>query len=152
MAALLHLMKRSISIWILASVILAGVTLNSCTKRGPTTIDGKIQGKWKKIQYATDDNGNGIIDQSEISQQPATISDELLFKGDYTGSETTVIDGNKSTTQVLNFSWRVTNDSLWLEYAANDTISYYIVNVNTSNLTLQGNNGQGLVWYNYGKD
>ena len=145
-------MKRYTAILILFALSAVIVGMGSCAKKKtPDTTAGKMVGNWKKIQFATDDNASGVIEQSEISNQPSAIDDELFFRSDNTGTETTIINKNKTAESVLNFSWSLVGESLTVIYTANDTVAYAIVNVNSSNLIVTTKTSIGLAWYSYAK-
>lgn len=124
----------------------------SCAKKqSPQTPFNKIQGKWKLIQTATDDNANGQIDPSEIHSVPAGQDNEIKFNNDETGVETNTFNGVVSSP--LNFRWKIVGaDSVQIAYVAHDTATYYVSDVSASNLTLTTNGQSGLVWFNYIKD
>jgi hypothetical protein len=145
-------MKKYTSILLLPVMAMMIAGLGACAKKKePDTTAGKIIGKWKKIQYATDDNQNGIIDAEEITNQPSSIDDELFFASSQTGNETTTINKNKSEVTVLEFDWSVSENKLWIGYRANDTVTYSVVNINASNLIITTNTSRGLAWYSYAK-
>ena len=123
----------------------------SCSKKhAPETPYTRLQGKWKKVQYATDDNNNGTIEASEIHPQPATIDDEITFTNEGTGVETTVSNGIASTP--LTFDWKIVGgDSVWVAYKANDTLTYYITAVTSNNLQLTTPTQFGLASYYYSR-
>ena len=121
--------------------------LTSCAKKEPAaTLFSDMLGTWKKTAYATDDNGTGIIIPSEITPQPSNITDILVFRKDTTGYEKT--SANPDT---LNFKWYVNGDSVTVEYVQHDTITYYVENVNSVNLTLYTSGNKGLAAYYYSK-
>ena len=128
----------------------------SCNKNeGPQTTFGKIAGKWRLAETATDDNGNGVIDASELHPVQSGYVDILNFKVDSTGVETTV--SNSDSAPPLNFTWNViVGDSVRLDYTAHLTVTYYINNLNASNLTLTTrtplNTGTILTQNSYNKD
>ena len=121
----------------------------SCNKEKPQTLFSNILGNWRKTASATDDNGSGIITTSEIYPQPPGTTEILVFKADSTGYDSTVVDNTHPPT--LTFKWYLIGDSLTLEYAAHDTPTYYIDNINSEDLTLYRNTSNGLVAYYYNK-
>ena len=143
-------MKRHIPILSTLLVVALFFGAESCSKKQPPdTLFSKMLGQWKKTAYATDDNGNGIIDAGEIHPQPANILDELVFKSDTSGYENTIV--NKIQEVPLNFKWYVYAESLAVAYSAHDTIVYYIDNVNSYTLALYTNTSTGLAAYYYSK-
>jgi hypothetical protein len=123
----------------------------SCTKKqAADTPFTRIQGKWKKVQYATDDNNNGKIEAAEIHNVPSTMDNEITFTNEETGTETTFSNGVQSTP--LTFNWKIVGaDSVWIAYKANDTLTYFIAQVSSHNLQLTTNTKFGLASYYYGK-
>ena len=107
-------------------------------------------GKWLQVQFATDDNGNGVMDQSEVHDIAKNVVDILQFKADSTGYES--ILAAESTMQ-YPFTWLyLTGDSLQRNGVGHDTIFYSIARVDASNMTLSTITDKGLVWYLYNKE
>lgn len=143
-------MKRYTTILSILFVIPLLIGVESCTKKQPPdTLFSKMLGQWKKTAYATDDNGNGVIDAGEIHPQSANILDELVIKKDTTGYENTIVNNIQEVP--LNFKWYVYADSVVFYYAAHDTIVYYIDEVNSYTLALYTNTSTGLAAYYYSK-
>ncbi len=130
---------------LLTACMLTVAMLSACRKDdGPGTPFSKITGKWKKAQYATDDNANGILDDWEIHDVDNTITNTLEFKKDSTGIEST------TSAPELYFNWRVGGDvSLIMEYGASDTVNYQVKEVNASRLNLVTDTKFGLAGYYY---
>jgi len=105
-------------------------------------------GSWKKVQYATDDNGNDIIDQQEKRVVQLGVVDVLVFKQDTTGYEATSVDGSTDT---LRFNWFVGGDSLYVSYTAHFSVNYLISHVSTGSLELLTGDSLTLKWYEYSK-
>jgi hypothetical protein len=149
--ALYNIMRRTVVILLMLSFTTICLFMMSCAKKqSPSTPFTRIIGKWKKTKYATDDNNNGIIDPGEISSVAPGVDNELYFKNDETGMETSVI--NKEPSTPLVFNWYIlADDSLRIAYKANDTITYNIVSISSIDLTLTTNTKQGLAWYYYRK-
>ena len=123
----------------------------ACTKKKqPDTLFSNMLGQWRKTAYATDDNNNGIIDPQEIHAQSSTIVDELVFNGDATGYEKTIIN-NLQPEAPLAYKWDVSTDSMEIVYDAHYSILYYVAVINSKNLTLYTNTSNGLAAYYYGK-
>jgi hypothetical protein len=105
---------------------------------------GRMQGRWKLAKVGTDDNGNGTIEASEIKAVVAGQDMERVYKGDGTGVESNTFDGTKDPD--LTFTWAIIGgDSLRMQYKANDTITYYMQNVTSGDMTLTQNTTRGLV-------
>ena len=121
--------------------------ISACRKEKIDTPFTRMVGKWKKAKYATDDNNNGQIDTKEIYLVESGVNNELFFKGDSSGTETT------NSSPALTFKWRiVAGSSVLLQYSANDTVEYNITNVSSVDLTLTTTTKLGLVWYYYIKE
>ncbi len=144
-------MRKIISILSILFILSILVCIASCTKKQqPDTLFTRLAGRWKKIQYATDDNNNGIIDQQEIRVQPANFTDVLFFNlSDTTGYEAVNHD---NFTDTAAFQWFVGGDSLYVSYAAHLSLRYHIENVSSATLTILTRTSAGLAWYRYGKD
>ncbi len=129
--------------------LLFSLAICSCTKKKePDTPFTRVMGTWKKVQYATDDNGNGVIDQQEIRNVQAGMIDVLVFKSDTTGYEAISVDGSKDTSR---FTWFVGGDSLFVTYDAHYSVDYLISHVSTGNLELLTGDSLTLAWYSYNK-
>jgi len=144
-------MKKNMIILFALFLLFLSAGFISCTKKeAPNTPFSRILGKWKKTQYATDDNNNGVIDAGEIHSVPATLDDELLFTNEATGVETSVDNGVTATP--LSFDWKIVgSDSVWVAYRANDTLTYYIAEVSSHDLQLNIVTQFGLAAYYYTK-
>ena len=118
----------------------------SCKKQhGADTPFDRVQGKWKKVKYATDDNGSKKIEPFEIRDVEGGSTNELVFKGDSTGYETSDFSPQ------LDFTWKIVGDSIYRTGTGHLTITYYLAAVNSYNLTLTTNTNLGLAWYMYEK-
>lgn len=117
----------------------------SCNKKNAvSSASSRLVGKWKKVRYATDDNRNGILDSWEEHPTDPTILNELQFKGDSTGVETT------TQAPELNFHWWLsTEGQLVVVYTTGDTTFYRISYATLANLYLTSNTNLGLVGYYY---
>ena len=126
--------------------------MTSCTKKEkPDTLYTRLEGQWKKTQYATDDNNNGVIDPQEIHQQASSQVDVIVFSSDTLGYEKTIVNNNVASESVLNFQWYINGDSVVVAYAAHLNVTYFIQDVNSLNLTLITNTSKGLAAYYYSK-
>ena len=140
-------MKRNIVIFFTLFIATIVLVVSSCKRQAPDTPFSRIIGKWKKTKYATDDNRNGVIDQQEIFLVESGVKNELLFKQDSTGMETT------NSAPALTFKWRIVSGaSVLIQYSANDTVEYSITNISSVDLTLTTNTKLGLAWYYYIKE
>jgi hypothetical protein len=119
--------------------------LTSCSKKeAADTPYDRVQGKWKKVKYANDDNNNGTIEFFEIHPVEGNTNNELLFNKDYTGMET-----NPGSPD-LRFTWKIVGkDSVALAYTAHFNVTYYLREVSSVDLTLMTNTTLGIAWYYY---
>lgn len=131
--------------------------LSGCAKKeAADTPFTRIQGKWKKVQWAIDDNLDNQIENSEIHQQPPNIIDEIVFNGDLSGLET-INNTTESSQFSYPFVWRVLDiDSVWVAYKFQDTSMFYLNEVNSTTLQLmthtQNNGVSVLTEYFYAKN
>ena len=141
-------MKTSFTISTLFVLLVCVVC--SCTKKQEAeTPFTRVIGNWKKVQYATDDNGNGVIDQQEIRNVQLGVVDVMVFKPDTTGYEALSVDGSKDTSK---FKWFVGGDSLYVSYTAHFSVAYFISHVSTGDLEIITGDSLTLAWYHYNKD
>ena len=142
-------MKRYVLISFTLFMITICLGITSCKKEQPQTLFSNILGNWRKTASATDDNGSGIITSSEIYPEPTGSTEILAFNADSTGYDSTVVNNTHPPT--LTFKWYIIGDSVTLEYAAHQTYTYYIDNINSKDLTLYENTANGLVAFYYNK-
>jgi hypothetical protein len=146
-------MKTNSTIFFFLLILSSVIVLTSCTKKqAAETPFTRMLGKWKLAKTATDDNGNNIIEGSEIHAVAAGQDNEVTFNKDLTGTETNIYNGVASPP--LNFTWKITNEdsSIQCAYTGHDTITYYLVSVSSANLVLQTFATHGLAWYTYNRD
>src|SRR5579871_6626452 len=89
-------MKPVYSILFIFVVILCTGSISGCRKDANETAYTRLEGKWKLVQQALDDNDNGSIDGNEIHATDPAIVDVIQFKADSTGVET--VAANADTT------------------------------------------------------
>ncbi len=136
-------MKRSLLFLTLFTVFALAI-VSSCKKEKKQTPFTRVQGKWRKMKYATDDNRNGIIDIREIRVIESSITNTIEFKGDSTGVEKT------SSSPDLNFRWQIVGAaSILVQYTAGDTVVYTIQNITSEDMTVTTDSKLGLLWYYY---
>jgi hypothetical protein len=141
--------KKIISYILLLVLIMLGT--GSCSKKqGPDTAITKLIGKWKLTKLASDDNNDGVIESYEIHPESAQDDIELLFNNDAVGVEYDTYSGVAQAN--LNFEWSIiAGDTLQINYKANDSLTYTLVNITSSDLTMTENSKQGLQWFYYVK-
>jgi len=143
-------MRNILAILSTLFVLSAVVSIVSCTKKKqPETISTRVTGRWKKIQYATDDNSNGLIEQQEIRTQPVNFNDVLSFDPETTGYQAVNHD---NFTDTAAFTWFVGGDSLFISYDAHLSLRFHIEHVSSGRLELLTKASVGLAWYNYVKE
>jgi hypothetical protein len=126
--------------------------LASCGKKqSPATAFDRIQGKWKLIEIGSDDNENGVIDGAlELHPVSAEQNNERQFNKDGTGIETDTWPGKVPFS--LAFKWQIIKgDSVTMYYAANDTLTYLLLNVSSTNLALLAYGNTSIEEYYYAK-
>lgn len=138
-------MMRKVHVAVILICLFLSVGVVSCKKNDKQpTIASRIYGKWKKVQFSTDDNANGVLDDWEIHDAPANITNTLEFKKDSTGVELT------TNSPDLPFTWSVTAElTMTFSYNSSDTIVYKITRINSSSLHLSTKTKNGLVGYYY---
>ena len=142
-------MRNTIAILSTLFVLSALVSIVSCSKKQqPDTPTTRVQGRWKKAQYATDDNNNGRIDEQEKRTQQVNFTDIISLSPDATGYQAVNHDNFVDTAA---FAWFVGGDSLFIDYAAHLSVHYHIEHVNSLSLQLLTTTSTGLAWYNYVK-
>jgi len=136
-------MKRPLLFLSLFTVFALAV-VSSCKKEKKQTPFTRVQGKWRKMKYATDDNRNGVIDTREIRLTESSIVNTIEFKGDSTGIEKT------SSSPDLNFRWQIIGTaSILIQYNSNDTFIYSVQNITSEDMTITTDSKLGLLWYYY---
>ena len=116
---------------------------------GPQPTLCPLLGKWKEVQFATDDNDNGILDASELHNVAQGYISYLTFNKDSSGTES--ITANDSTIN-YPFKWVFkNNDTFQRAGLGHDTITYDIVNITALSLQMQTTTNRGVVWYVYNK-
>ncbi len=142
-------MHKNLASFLFVLIFCCSMFCESCKKEQADTQASRLVGNWKKIQYATDDNNNGILDAQEIHNVQVGFDDYMFFKADSTGSETVKANGE---TSIYAFRWNLPiGDSLYRQGVGHLNISYYIVDITSSNLTLVSNQSKVAAWYIYAK-
>ena len=141
-------MKRTfaLSFSLLAAL---GALLPSCKRKEVTeTRKTRILRDWKLVKAATDANGNGIIDASEISPVSASFNTTLTFKADFTGNENVVING---VTTDYPFTWTMdyTLDTITRNGVGNNVIKYFLADISSINMDLTTMTPLGIAGYYY---
>ena len=123
--------------------------LPACRKDTLETQYTRIEGKWKLVKQALDDNADGTIESNEIHAVDPSIDDEIQFNKDKTGVET-VTAGGFATPYSFTYSIGAGNiiQRIGVGY---DTINYYLFSVSSSDLELTVNASSGLAAYFYQK-
>ncbi len=121
--------------------------ISSCSKtETQPSMASKLYGKWKKVQYATDDNANGQLDEWELHNTDEAITNVLEFRKDSTGTEYTT--GSPD----LPFSWIITSElTMAFSYHGSEAIQFRITRVNSGVLHITTRTDKGLAGYYYQK-
>jgi len=138
-------MTRNLTIIFVLFCLFLSAGFYSCKKtKIPSGTAAKLEGKWLKVRYATDDNANGLLDSwEEHSVEPGT-TNTIEFKSDSTGIET---DKNS---QDIAFRWMLNGElSLMIIYHTGDTVVSKITFINGAHLDLSSKAKFGLVGYYY---
>jgi hypothetical protein len=115
----------------------------SCQKSTVTNPSVRIIGKWKKANYATDDNVNGVIDSWEMRKASTAVVNVLEFKKDNSGIETS------TGSPYLGFSWSLSGGLLKITYNTGDAFSYNVMLLNSAKLNITAKTSVGLAGYYY---
>lgn len=134
-------MNTRVSFSILSALLVISIGLSSCAKKEkPDTLFTRLIGTWKQVKQATDDNNNGTIDDWEITPLDPNLTNTMEFGKDSTGID------KKTYSLDLKFQWHILGESsIQLNYEANDTVIYRVVNASSNQLTLTTRLPQGLV-------
>ncbi len=140
-------MKRFSGILFLFFVALVCV-VPSCTKKETAeTRLTRMQHKWKLIKTATDANGNGVIDASEIQPVQSGVT-TITFNKDLSGVETIAING---VTTDYPFIWAMdgTLDTVTRNGVGHNQIKYFLADISSTNMELTTTTDLGLAAYFY---
>lgn len=135
-------------IYLLPFVLLT-VALPSCKRKEVIyTRLTRIQHSWKLVKTATDVNGNGQIDASEIQPIDDAFDNTLTFNADYTGKETVVAN---SVTTDYPFTWTmdVNMDTITRNGIGHNVIKYYLADISSIRMELTTTTSIGLAAYIY---
>src|ERR1700744_2061051 len=125
-------------------LILCVALMYSCGKSTVDTPYTKLEGNWAIIQTATDDNGNGQLDNEEL--RTVTDNETMQFRNDSTGTLHVIING---TTIDYVYTWAFINNYTELRRIAygEDTTLAKIVTLTTKDMTLMNYTDPQLSWY-----
>lgn len=142
-------MKKYVVKGVLALVLAGPVFLASCSKDKTPVLSRKemFVGTWHIVQFAHDDNKNGVADPSEIQTDPGTGNINIeTFNADGTGS---VRLKNSGTDTTIHFTWAITGGDAYLEVntTGTPTVTQKIISISSSDLQLENNtNPDGKDW------
>lgn len=141
---------RHASLKWLVSGIAALAILAGCQKTQPAqTPYTELVGTWKLEQTATDDNNDGILEQSELSNVSPGYTEYLIFTGSGTGTQKITIN---DTTNTYNFAWTLASgDSVLLRMEEGDSLVADIETLNRTDLLLKNHTTPVLSWSFYSK-
>lgn len=119
-------MNRNRTLLFALFVICLAAELTACNKtEGPTSVSGKMQGKWKLTMYAPDNGKSPLV----YDTLPSAEDWEWTFNENGTGFD--IENWNKQEGIKENFSYKVfAGDSLWWGSATHDTFVYFISVIN----------------------
>lgn len=108
----------------------------------------RIQHTWKLVKTATDANGNGQIDASEIHAIDAAFDNTLVFNADYTGKETVIANG---VTTDYPFTWTMdaNMDTITRNGIGHNVIKYYLEDISSISMELTTMTDLGIAAYIY---
>jgi len=130
-------------------VVVITTSFTACKKDTVGNSFQRMVGKWKQVEYATDDNNNGIMDPQEIHNVDKSYDDEIKFNQDSTGVETVIVGG---TTTNYPFTWMFTEgQTIQRNGVGHDTVTYSVQSITSESLTLMTQTGYGAAWYIYAK-
>ncbi len=129
------------------------VVLVACSC-GKGTVDGskssRMLGKWLEVQFATDDNANGVMDSWEVHNVGKNVVDVMVFNKDSSGYESVHAE---DSTMTYPFTWvYLSGDSISRSGIGHDTVTYQITKITSVNLTLMNYTVNGRVWYLFNKN
>ena len=144
-------MKRTIALSVVLTIAFCCSVLSCKRKEVVETRLTRVMNKWKLVKTATDNNLNGIIDESEIQPVQEGYNDILLFNKDYSGSETVTTNG---VTTAYPFVWTMDAglDTIKRDGVGHDTISYYLYDISSISMELTTTTPLGLAAYFYSRD
>jgi hypothetical protein len=143
------LMKNYVGKYVMAMVLGGTLFLTSCSKDDDPVLSRKEQlvGTWRIVQFAHDDNKNGVSDPSEIQTDPGSGNINIeTFNADGTGSVRLKNSGADTT---IHFTWAITGGDAYLEVntPGTPTVTQKIVSMSATDLQLENNtNPDGKDW------
>jgi hypothetical protein len=135
-------MKKLILPIVLIATMMGTVT--SCKKKNAETTKDKLVGTWTRKQEAVDNNGNHLMDTSEIVADTNNFT--YKFNSDGSGNAAGVYSGMQVSYAI---NWTLTPDNKWIKLSIPsqpDTISVHIDNLDAHNLTLEDTFNSNYSW------
>lgn len=126
------------------------VAMPSCKRDDkPQTRLTRLQHTWKLVKTATDANGNGAIDASEI--QPiniATLASTIAFNENMSGNENVVANG---VTTDYPFTWTINAqmDTITRNGIGHNVVKYYLADISSIAMELTTMTDLGVAGYFY---
>ena len=141
-------MKRTVALSILFTIAFSCVTSSCKRKEVIETRLTRLTNKWKLVKTATDSNGNGGIDPSEIQPVQDSYNDVLYFNPDNSGTETVIAN---SVTTVYPFTWTINDqlDTIVRNGVGHNTIKYYLKDITSITMELTTTTSLGIAAYYY---
>jgi hypothetical protein len=82
------------------------IAFTSCKKKKDESAKAKLEGKWKIVQSGIDANNNNVMEATEVSAVPDSLSSNVTFNGDGNGTISAEFMG---TTISFGFTWSLLN-------------------------------------------
>ncbi len=146
---------------IFSSLVIFSVLFGACKKSKNTPSAGDmLVGKWKTSSYGYDVNHNSVIDSSENTPYPDSVSNYTVFNSG--GSGELLVTKNGTTDTQTWFSWSLASNNIDVTtirtkgsssyISLSDTTTYHIGVLSATDLQLTIVAGSsGLNWQNYKK-
>lgn len=137
-------MRRTIALSLIFFVLFTCITFSCKRNDDVDNILTRLLHNWKLAKIATDDNGNGAIDATEIQPLTNGEDDEMIFNKDYTGAQTVIAaNGVKNN---YPFTWSLTGkDTITRNGLGYNLIKYHIETISAVSLELTTHTEQGIL-------
>jgi hypothetical protein len=138
-------MKQSYRLLLLLGIL--STTLWSACKRNDDLENpvSRLSRRWLLVNSATDDNGDGAIQQVEYHPVADGFVTYYTFADDNSGNESvTPPNGNVGN---YPFKWKLTADTLLVERVGNNSNNYYVKRLSNLQMELLLETNRGPVGY-----
>ena len=128
-------MKRTVALSFMFFVAICCITFSCKQKENVETILTRLLHNWKLTKIATDDNGNGAIDASEVHPVANGSDEEIVFNKDNTGLQT--VTATNGATNTYRFTWSLDKyDTVTRVGVGNNLVKYHIQSISSGSLEL----------------